>query len=61
MTASEVPSRIAIKRPFAESGEVSVIGDVAGNDINYPQGFPSVYSIPAGNGGKYCQGAVSGG
>ena len=53
MTASEVPSRIAIKRPFAESGEVSVIGDVAGNDINYPQGFPSVYSIPAGNGGKY--------
>lgn len=53
MTASEVPSRIAIKRPFAESGEVSTIADVAGNDINYLQGFPSVYSVPARNGGKY--------
>lgn len=53
MTSSEVPSRIAIKRPFAESGEVSTIADVAGNDINYLQGFPSVYSVPARNGGKY--------
>lgn len=53
MTSSEVPSRIPIKRPFAESGVLTPIADVDGNTINYPTGFPSVYSVPASNGGKY--------
>lgn len=53
MTSSEVPSRIPIKRPFAESGVLTPIGDIDGNTLNYPTGFPSVYSVPASNGGKY--------
>ena len=53
MTSSEVPSRIPIKRPFAESGVLTPIADVDGSVLNYPTGFPSVYSVPASNGGKY--------
>ena len=53
MTSSEVPSRIPIKRPFAESGVLTPIADVDGSTLNYPTGFPSVYSVPASNGGKY--------
>ena len=53
MTSSEVPSRIPIKRPFAESGVLTPIADTDGNTLNYPKGFPSVYSVPASNGGKY--------
>jgi hypothetical protein len=53
MTSSEVPSRIPIKRPFAESGVLTPIADIDGNTLNYPTGFPSIYSVPASNGGKY--------
>lgn len=53
MTSSQVPSRIAIKRPFAESGLITPIADASGDDVNYPQGFPSIYGVPASEGGKY--------
>lgn len=53
MTSSQVPSRIAIKRPFAESGLITPIQDASGDSVNYPQGFPSIYGVPASEGGKY--------
>ena len=53
MTSAQVPSRIAIKRPFAESGLVTPIQDASGDSVNYPQGFPSIYGVPASEGGKY--------
>ena len=53
MTSAQVPSRIAIKRPFAESGLITPIQDASGNSVNYPQGFPSIYGVPASEGGKY--------
>ena len=53
MTSAQVPSRIAIKRPFAESGLITPIQDTSGDSVNYPQGFPSIYGVPASEGGKY--------
>ena len=53
MTSAQVPSRIAIKRPFAESGLITPIQDASGDSVNYPQGFPSIYGVPASAGGKY--------
>ena len=53
MTSAQVPSRIAIKRPFAESGLITPIQDASGDSVNYPQGFPSIYGVPASGGGKY--------
>lgn len=53
MTSSQIPSRIPIKRPFAEDGLLTSIADVDGDTLNYPTGFPSVYSVPASSGGKY--------
>ena len=53
MTSAQVPSRIAIKRPFAESGLITPIQDASGDSVNYPQGFPSIYGVPASEGGKY--------
>lgn len=53
MTSVQVPSRIAIKRPFAESGDIEPIVDVAGDSVNYLQGFPSIYGVPGSSGGRY--------
>lgn len=53
MTSSQIPSRIPIKRPFAEDGLLTSIADTDGDTLNYPTGFPSVYSVPASSGGKY--------
>lgn len=53
MTSSQIPSRIPIKRPFAEDGLLTPIADADGDALNYPTGFPSVYSVPASSGGKY--------
>ena len=53
MTSAQVPSRIAIKRPFAESGLITPIQDTSGDSVNYLQGFPSIYGVPASEGGKY--------
>ena len=53
MTSAQVPSRIAIKRPFAESGFITPIQDTSGDSVNYPQGFPSIYGVPASEVGKY--------
>lgn len=52
MTSVQVPSRISIKRPFAENGDLSTIADADGI-LNYPQGFTSAYSNPASDGGQY--------
>jgi hypothetical protein len=53
MLSSEMPSRIPIKKPFAQDGDRSTIANVDGNDMNYITGFPSVYSAPGSQGGKY--------
>lgn len=53
MTSSQIPSRIPIKRPFAEDGLLTSIADADGDTLNYLTGFPSVYSVPASSGGKY--------
>ena len=53
MTSSEIPSRIAFKTPFAITGDKTAIADSDGANVNMQTGFPSVYSVPAANGGKY--------
>ena len=49
--------RLAMPKPFAkgEGAKLTSIADSAGenNDVNYNDGFPSVYSSPHSGGGKY--------
>lgn len=53
MTSSEMPSRMPMSCPFASRGETTTIGNVSDTSLNFPDGFPSVYSSPASLGGKY--------
>lgn len=53
MTSSNIPSRIAFKTPFAITGDKTAIADSDSANVNMQTGFPSVYSVPAANGGKY--------
>lgn len=47
--------RLAMPCPFAtDSGAaLTPIASTTGNDVNFHEGFPSVYSAPASNGGKF--------
>ena len=47
--------RLAMPCPFAtDSGAaLTPIANTTGNDVNFHEGFPSVYSAPASNGGKF--------
>ena len=53
MTSTQIPSRMAMKCPFAASGSATDIADSDGDTINFSTGFPSVYAVPASQGGKY--------
>ena len=55
MTSSEMPTRIAMPQPFAsgESATRATIESVSGDNLNYVDGFPGKYSLPASEGGKY--------
>lgn len=56
MTKEEMPSRQIISMPFA-SGDGAALADIKLsedlNDINFATGFPSAYSSPSENGGKF--------
>ena len=55
MTSTQMPTRLAMPQPFASGANATraTIGSVSGNSVNYPDGFPAVYSSPASEGGKY--------
>lgn len=55
MTSSQIPSRIAMPCPFGGFGTTNItpIQTATGSDVNFPDGFPSVYGAPTGNNGKF--------
>ena len=55
MTSSEMPTRIAMPMPFASGASATraTIESVSGDNLNYVDGFPGKYSLPASDGGKY--------
>lgn len=55
MTSTQMPTRLAMPQPFASGANATraTIGSVSGDSVNYPDGFPAVYSAPASEGGKY--------
>lgn len=50
-----MPTRLAMPQPFASGASATraTIGMTSGDSVNYPDGFPAVYSSPASEGGKY--------
>lgn len=55
MNKIDIPSKQVISRPFA-SGDDAVCADIeltSGENINFVDGFPSSYSAPKANGGKF--------
>lgn len=56
MTKSEIPSRYAFSRPFADVGEKGTdFSDSSADSLSFPCGFSSDYSAPHSAGGKYVQ------
>ncbi len=55
MTSSEMPTRIAMPQPFASGASATraTIESTSGDNLNYVDGFPGKYSLPASEGGKY--------
>lgn len=55
MTSSEMPTRLAMPQPFASgtNAERATIASISGDSVNYVDGFPGKYSLPASEGGKY--------
>ena len=55
MKASEVPVCVDIPEPFANGGLLNPVQEVASsqNDVTFHDGFPSVYSAPSQDGGKF--------
>lgn len=59
MKQEEFPKRLYIPQPFASgdadariTAELKPIANVTGTDVNFVDGFPSVYSSPLSQGGK---------
>lgn len=55
MTAEQVPSRVPMTSPFAQSGNRTFIDTDNTNNMNFPKGFPDAFSAPGSQGGKYLQ------
>lgn len=56
MTKSEIPSRYAFTRPFADVGEKGTdFSDSSADSLSFPGGFSSDYAAPHSAGGKYVQ------
>lgn len=55
MTSSQIPSRIAMPCPFGGFGSnnITPIKTVTGDDVNFPDGFPSAYGAPTDTDGKF--------
>ena len=53
MTSSDIPSRKPFAKPFASGASFTPIPDAGTDTVNMEEGFPSVYSVPAAEGGKY--------
>lgn len=53
MTASDMPSRIAMPCPFAKNGTLGTIDNTSSTNMNYSDGFPTVYGAPSANSGKF--------
>ena len=55
MTSAEAPKRLYIPQPFA-SAEGAVLTEIeaaTSNNVNFADGFPSVYEAPSSNNGKF--------
>lgn len=50
-----MPTRLAMPQPFASGTNATraTIASVSGDSVNYVDGFPGKYSLPASEGGKY--------
>ena len=55
MTSSQIPSRIAMPCPFGGFGSdnITPIGTLSGDNVNFPDGFPSAYGAPTDTNGKF--------
>lgn len=55
MTSAQVPSRIAMPCPFGGFGteNITPIQNLSGADVNFPDGFPSIYGAPVDNNGRF--------
>lgn len=53
MISSNIPSRTPFASPFASGVTLTPIPDAGTDIVNMEDGFPSVYSVPAAEGGKY--------
>lgn len=54
MKAGETPNRLYIPQPFASGNgsDLIPIETISGDEVNFVDGFPSVYSSPPSEGGK---------
>lgn len=57
MKASQIPQRVYIPEPFANGGLLKPVQETASslNDVTFHDGFPSAYSAPSQNGGKFVE------
>ena len=55
MTSAEAPKRLYIPQPFAsaEGAALTEIEAATSNNVNFADGFPSVYEAPSSNNGKF--------
>ena len=55
MTSAEAPKRLYIPQPFAsaEGAALTEIEIATSNNVNFADGFPSVYEAPSSNNGKF--------
>ena len=55
MTSLQMPSRIAMPCPFGGFGDnnITPISPIAGNDVNFVDGFPSSFEAPTSTGGRF--------
>lgn len=55
MTKAQIPSRISMPCPFGGFGNTNIteIEKTSGNNVNFVDGFPSVYGAPSSNNGKF--------
>lgn len=55
MTKEQIPSRISMPCPFGGFGSTNIteIENTSGNNVNFVDGFPSVYGAPSSNNGTF--------
>ena len=53
MTSTDMPSRIAMPCPFGSKGTLGTIDNTSSTNMNYPDGFPTIYGAPSSSSGKF--------